>query len=65
MRRGWRDAWLLPGEELWVGCILLVLSGAWFWETTGAIWENWHNRIGTVAVVLGPWFVYRAWMRRR
>jgi hypothetical protein len=41
----WRDAWLPPGEELVAGCVLLVLSSSWFWESIGAIWENWHNRV--------------------
>lgn len=60
MTRGrWRDAWLGPGAELLVGCILLMISVYWFWESAGAIWQTWRAGFGTVAVVLGPWFVYR------
>jgi hypothetical protein len=58
---------LTPTEELLVGCVLLVLSWEWFWETTGAIWDIWHNWrgvVGTVVAVLGPWFIVSAWMRR-
>jgi hypothetical protein len=58
------DLWLAPGVELVVGCVLLVLSWGWFWESTGAVWHTWHNGIGTVAVVLSAWFVYRAWKRK-
>jgi hypothetical protein len=59
----WQDAWLSPGWELIVGCALLILSWEWFWQSTGAIWDNWHNRIGTVAAVLSLRFIYRAWTR--
>jgi len=63
-RSAWQDAWLTPTAELVVGCVFLVLSWEWFWETSGAIWQDWHRRLGTVATVLGPWFVYRAWRRK-
>jgi len=70
-RRWWRrnrggvwDLWLPPWAELIVGCALLVLSWEWFWETTGAIWQTWHNGVGTVAAVLSAWFIYRAWKRK-
>jgi hypothetical protein len=54
-----------PTMEIVVGCVLLVLSGLYFWDTAGAIWENWGNRFGTIAVILGPYFVNRAWVRRK
>jgi len=47
----WRD-WLAPGVELMVGLVLLVLSWEWFWETTGAVWENWHKIVGTISAFL-------------
>ena len=55
----WLDAWIDPTVEVIVGSILLVLSGYYFWHTTHAIWHDWGTRFGTVAVILGPWFVYR------
>jgi hypothetical protein len=63
-RRGWRDAWLDATTELVVGCVLLVLSGAfWTSKSAGPIWDlhHWPTNVGAV---LGPWFVYRAWKRR-
>jgi hypothetical protein len=60
----WLDAWLDPLLELIIGCILLVLSGYYFWHSTTAIWEDWGTGFGTVATVVGPWFVHRAWSRR-
>jgi hypothetical protein len=47
-RARWFDAWLSPPEaELLVGLALFLLSWEWFWETVGAIWDNWHNIVGT------------------
>ena len=60
----WLDLWMTPTVEVIAGCILLVLSGVYFWATTGAVWETWGNRFGTFAVVLGPYFVHRAWNRK-
>ena len=54
-----------PGVELVVGCVLLVLSGVFFWATDGAIWDSWDRAAGTIFTVLGPWFIYRAWKRTR
>lgn len=52
------------GVELFVGCVLLVVSGSWWFHSYGAIWATWHNALLTAATVLGPWFVSRAWRRR-
>jgi hypothetical protein len=60
---GWRDAWLPPWAELVVGCVLLIFSWEWFWETTGAVWDGWHKVVGTLATVLGPWFIWRSQRR--
>jgi hypothetical protein len=62
-RRRWHDAWLSATQELIVGCVLLVVSGWWWFSMQGAIWQGWHNVLATVATVLGPRFVYRAWKR--
>jgi hypothetical protein len=63
-RPTWRDAWLSPPEaELIVGLGLFLLSWEWFWETGGAVWQNWHNVVGTIATVLSWTFIYRAWKR--
>jgi hypothetical protein len=59
---GWQDAWLDPEMELVVSCDLLVLSGIYFWARVAAI-QDWQSILSTVTVVLGPWFVYRAWNR--
>ncbi len=61
----WEDASVDPGVELVVGCVLLVVSWSWFWQTGGAVWDTWHNGLGAVAAVLGPWFIRRGWTRRR
>jgi hypothetical protein len=63
MESGWQDAWLDAPSELVVGCVLLVLSGIYWWTGAGPIWQDWQTALSTVAVVLGPWFVYRAWKR--
>lgn len=60
----WPDAWLTPEWELLVGCVLLVFSGWWWFVSRGAIWEGWQNILSTLTVVLGPWFVHRAWKRK-
>jgi hypothetical protein len=62
--QGLLDVWLPPEFELALGCVVLIVSWEWFWMTGGAVWGGWHNRIGTLAVVLGPWFITRAWKRR-
>lgn len=62
--RSWQDVWLGETEELFLGCILLVLSGWWWFDSRGPIWDGWHNVLATLTVVLGPWFVSRAWRRR-
>ena len=61
MKSGWQDAWLDEPIELVVGCVLLLLSGIYWW--TSAL-TGWQDVLATVTVVLGPWFVYRAWTRR-
>ena len=63
MTNSWRDAWLSPGAELIVGLGLFLLSWEWFWETMGAVWENWRNVVGTIATFLSWRFIYRAWTR--
>ena len=60
----WLDAWLDETMELIVGCVLLVVSGWWWFDSRGAIWDGWRNVLATLTVVLGPWFVSRAWKRR-
>jgi hypothetical protein len=61
-KKHWQDAWLDADSELVVGCVLLVLSGIW-WDGVGPIWQDWQTMLLTLTVVLGPWFVYRAWKR--
>jgi hypothetical protein len=63
--KGWEDACLAPELELVVGCVLLVLSGIYWWTSTGGIFKDWQDALATVTVVLGPWFVYRAWKRKQ
>lgn len=64
-RRGsWFDLWLTDSEELLLGCVLLVISGWWWFESRGAVWEGWKNVASTATVVLAPWLVNRAWSRR-
>jgi hypothetical protein len=60
----WYDVWLDETLELVVGCVLLVLSGWWWFDSRGAITDGWRNVLSTLTVVLGPWFVQRAWKRR-
>ena len=62
-RKRWQDAWLTAEQELLVGCVLLVVSGWWWFSMHGAIWHGWHNVLATMATVLGPCLVYRAWKR--
>lgn len=62
-RPTWRDAWLTPGVEMVVGIVLFVLSWEWFWESTGSIFQTWHNVVGTIATVLSWTFMIRAWNR--
>jgi predicted RNA-binding Zn-ribbon protein involved in translation (DUF1610 family) len=50
--------------ELIVGCVLLIVSWEWFWETTGGVWTTWRKVIGAVAVFLSPWFIHHAWKRK-
>jgi hypothetical protein len=64
MKRTWYDLWLDEGDELAVGCILLVLSGWWWFDSRGPIWDGWRNVLATLTVVLGPLFVNRAWKRK-
>lgn len=61
----WEDASVAPWAELVLGCVLLVVSWSWFWESSGAIWDTWRKAVGAVAVVLGPWLIHRGWTRRR
>jgi hypothetical protein len=63
-RSTWHDLWMDPTLEIVVGCVLLVLSGYYFWHGTRAIWADWGDRFGMVAVILGPYFVWRAWSRK-
>lgn len=60
----WYDEWLNEGMELFIGCILLVVSGWWWFDSRGAIWDGWRNVLASLTVVLGPLFVIRAWIRR-
>ena len=46
-----------------VGIVLFVLSWEWFWESTGSIFQTWHNVVGTIATVLSGTFMIRAWKR--
>ena len=58
------DSWLPPTVELWVGCIILVLSASfWISEDAGPIWDlkHWPTILGAI---LGPLLVYRAWSRK-
>ena len=54
------DAWPNPTIEVWVGCIILVLSSG-FWTSAGADANRWPTVIGAI---LGPLLVYRAWKRK-
>jgi hypothetical protein len=60
------DAWLDPTWEVLLGCVVLVLSAA-FWTSNNpsAISDagDWATNLG--AIVVGPMLVYRAWKRRR
>lgn len=60
----WPDAWMSPEVEALAGCVLLVLSGWWWFVPHGAIWDGRKNILSTITVVLGPWLVYRAWNRK-
>lgn len=62
-KRRW-DAWLAPEWELFVGCVLLVFSGWWWFDSRGGVWEGWKNILSTVTVFLGPYLVHRAWTRK-
>jgi hypothetical protein len=60
-----RAAPLFPADvELAVGCVLLVLSWEWFWESTGSIFETWRSVVGAVAAILGPFFIIHGWKRK-
>jgi hypothetical protein len=60
----WYDEWLDETVELIVGCVLLVFSGWWWFDSRGSILNGWRNVLSTLTVVLGPWLVSRAWKRR-
>jgi hypothetical protein len=64
MSRRWHDLWMDEVVELLVGCVLLVVSGSWWFHTYGAVWSSWYNVLLSAATVLGPYFVGRAWRRR-
>lgn len=51
-------------QELVVGCVCLVASGWWWFGARGPIWDGWRNILATLATVVGPVLVYRAWKRR-
>src|SRR5262249_34546186 len=39
----WPDAWMSPEVEALAGCVLLVLSGWWWFVPHGAIWDGRKN----------------------
>jgi hypothetical protein len=52
-------------QEFFIGCVCLVVAG-WYWlfsAHNGAVWHGWQNILATVAAVVGPTLVYRAWER--
>jgi hypothetical protein len=61
---GHLDTWMDPVVELWVACILLVLTAS-FWNSAdaGPIWDvkHWPTNLGAI---LGPLLIYRAWKRK-
>ena len=60
----WLDEWIDETVELLAGCVLLIISGSFWFHMFGAVWSSWHNASLTAATVLGPWMVARAWHRR-
>jgi len=60
----WLDEWIDETIELLAGCVLLIISGSFWFHMFGAIWSSWHNALLTAATVLGPCLVARAWHRR-
>lgn len=62
--RRWPDLWMDETVELLAGCVLLVVSGSWWFHVYGGLFASWHNALLSATAVLGPWFVVRAWKRR-
>ena len=57
------DTWLYPTVELWLGCIILVLSASFWISAAHPIWDV-HEWATTVGAILGPLLGYRAWNRK-
>ena len=57
------NTWLHPTVELWLGCILLVLTAGFWISAARPIWDVhvWDTLGGAI---LGPLLVYNAWRRK-
>src|SRR5262249_7550542 len=62
----WPDAWMSPEVEALAGCVLLVLSGWWWFVPHGAIWDaaKTFSRQSPLCSVRG-WSIERGTERRR